>query len=194
MALPWQCTGAALHLGGKVTLLELLTPALAAKHLGENIKNPALTNLAFTGASHIYGITESGIFKLCQLHWWQNILVKIHNKIWQSQWQQNTFHENTKNLAFQHCGNHTGSKTLGENIKNLALTNPTYTVASHFARISKCGIAKLLQLHWQQSTLTKISKIWHSQTQHTQQEVTLLELPNLAMPNSSNCTGSKTSC
>jgi len=31
---------------------------LAAKHLGENIKN-----LAFTGASHISGITESDIVK-----------------------------------------------------------------------------------------------------------------------------------
>jgi hypothetical protein len=36
---------------------------LAAKHLGENIKNLALINLAFTGASHISGITESDIVK-----------------------------------------------------------------------------------------------------------------------------------
>jgi hypothetical protein len=71
---------------------------LAAKHLGENIKNPALTNLAFTGASHISGITKSGIVKFCQLHWQQNILVKI-TKIRHSQEWQNTLHENTTNPA-----------------------------------------------------------------------------------------------
>jgi len=60
---------------------------------------------------------------------------------------QNTFHENTKNLAFQNCGNHTGSKTLSENIKNPALTNPTYIVASHIAGITKSGNAKFWQLH-----------------------------------------------
>jgi len=86
------------------------------------------------------------------------------------------------------------AKYLGENIKNAALTNPSFTVASHFAKILKSGIAKLLHLHWQQSTLTKISKIQYSQTQHTQWQVTFPELPNLAMSNSSNCTGSKTSC
>jgi hypothetical protein len=93
---------------------------LAAKHLGENIKNPALTNLAFTGASHISGLTESDIVKFCQLHWRQNILVKI-TKIRHSQWQQNTLHENTKiqqvilpellNLAFQNYHIYTGGKT-----------------------------------------------------------------------------------
>jgi len=86
------------------------------------------------------------------------------------------------------------AKYLGENIKNAALTNPSFTVASHFAKISKSGIAKLLHLHWWQSTLMKISKIRHSQTQHTQWQVTFPELPNLAMSNSSNCTGIKTSC
>jgi len=37
--------------------------ALAAKHLGENIKNPPLTNPAFTAASHFARITKSGIVK-----------------------------------------------------------------------------------------------------------------------------------
>jgi hypothetical protein len=37
------------------------------KHLGENIKNPAVTNPAFTGASHFAGIPKSGIAKLPQL-------------------------------------------------------------------------------------------------------------------------------
>jgi len=44
------------------------------------------------------------------------------------------------------------AKHLGENIKNPALTNPTYTAASHFAGIPKSGIVKLLQLYWQQNT------------------------------------------
>jgi hypothetical protein len=44
----------------------------------ENMKNPA-----FTGASHLAGITKSGIAKLWQLHQRQNILLKI-SKIWHS--------------------------------------------------------------------------------------------------------------
>jgi hypothetical protein len=57
-----------------------------------------LTNLAFRGASHPAGITKSGNAKFCQLHWRQNILVKI-TKIRHSQWWQNTLLENTKNPA-----------------------------------------------------------------------------------------------
>ena len=34
------------------------------------------------------------------------------------------------------------AKHLGENIKNLAFTNPAFTAASHFARISKFSIVK----------------------------------------------------
>jgi len=41
---------------------------------------------------------------------------------------------------------------------NTAFTNPTYTVASHIARITKSGNAKFWQLPWQQNILLKISK------------------------------------
>jgi len=48
-----------------------------AKHIDENIKNPALTNPAFIGASHFTRIPKSGNAKFQQLYWWQNNLVKI---------------------------------------------------------------------------------------------------------------------
>jgi hypothetical protein len=44
------------------------------------------------------------------------------------------------------------AKYFDRNIKNPAFTNPTYTVPSHFAGITKSGIAKLLQLYWRQNT------------------------------------------
>jgi hypothetical protein len=63
-----------IHSGGKTPCMKISKiwhcqmPAitLAAKHLGENIKHLALTNLAFTGASHLAGITKSGIAKFWQ--------------------------------------------------------------------------------------------------------------------------------
>jgi hypothetical protein len=41
------------------------------------IKHPAVTNLAFTGASHLAKITKCGNSKFCQLHWRQNIMLKL---------------------------------------------------------------------------------------------------------------------
>jgi len=82
----FHCGGMGQHgMGGKtpclkitkiwqVTLLELLAPALVAKYLGENIKNPALTNPSFTVASHFANILKSGIAKLPHLHWQQSTL------------------------------------------------------------------------------------------------------------------------
>jgi len=92
-------------------LLELPNPAvshlaitLAAKYLGENTKNPALTT---------------------QHSQRQVTLPKFPNP------------------ALPNCCNCTGGKLhLVENIKNLALTNPAFTAASHFARITKSGIVK----------------------------------------------------
>jgi len=54
------------------------------------------------------------------------------------------------------------AKHLGENTKIPALTNPTFTAASDFARIPKSSIAKFHQLYWRQNTLVKIPKIQHS--------------------------------
>jgi len=43
---------------------------------------------------------------------------------------------------------------FAENIKNLALTNPAFTMARHLK-------SEFQQLHWQQKTLVKITKIQH---------------------------------
>jgi len=64
---------AAMHLGGiahrrQCTRNQIAAITLAAKHLGENIKNLAFTNPAFTVASHFSAIPTSGISKLLQLH------------------------------------------------------------------------------------------------------------------------------
>jgi len=75
------------------------------------------------------------------------------------------------------------AKHLDENIKIPAFTNLSFTGVSHFAGIPKSSIATLPHLHWQQSTLVKIPKIWHSQTHHAQWQVTLPELPNPALSN-----------
>jgi len=48
------------------------------------------------------------------------------------------------------------AKQLGENTKNPAFTNLAYAGASHFARITKSSIAKLLHLLWQQNTLLEL--------------------------------------
>jgi len=56
------------------------------------------------------------------------------------------------NLALSNLVITLAAKYFDRNTKNPALTNPTYTAASHFAGITKSGIAKLLQLYWQQNT------------------------------------------
>jgi len=112
-------------------------------------------------ASHIAGITKSGNAKFSQLPWRQNILLKIS----QSRMDKPSIHSGKSlcpNSYIRHCRIATltlTAKYLDENIKNLAFTNPTYTAASHFSRITKSGNAKFQQLHWQQNILLKISKI-----------------------------------
>ena len=51
------------------------------------------------------------------------------------------------------------AKHLGENTKNPALTYPTFTAASHFARIPKSSIAKFHQLYWRQTSNYTGSKL-----------------------------------
>ena len=85
-----------------------------------------------------------------------------HYQIWWLLWQQSTLTEISKiqdwqtqhtqcqvtllelpNMAW-HCQIAAiilAAKHLGENTKNPALTNPTFTAASHFARIPKSSIA-----------------------------------------------------
>jgi len=68
----------------KIWHCQIAALTLAAKQLSENIKNLALTNLAFTGGSHFAQIPKSSNAKFWQLHWQQNNLVKI-SKIRHSQ-------------------------------------------------------------------------------------------------------------
>jgi len=48
------------------------------------------------------------------------------------------------NPAVSHLAITLAAKHQGENTKNPALINPTFTATSHFAKIPKSGIAKLL--------------------------------------------------
>jgi len=101
----------------------------------------------------------------------------------------------SKNPALSNLAIILAAKHLGENIKNPALTNTTYTVASHFARIARSDIAKLPQLHWQQNTLENIKNLALTNlafigTSH------FARIPkssiNLALPNCHTYTGCKT--
>jgi hypothetical protein len=109
-------------------------------------------------ALHIGGNAPK--IKLQQSHWRQNTLVKI-SKIWHSQTQhsqrQVTLPE-FPNSALSNLEITLAAKHLVENIKNLALTNLAFTVASHIAGITKSGNAKFSQLPWRQNILLKISQ------------------------------------
>jgi len=94
--------------------------------------------------------------------------------------------ENIKNPAFTAASHFSAlaAKHLDENIKILAFKNPSFTGASHFAGIPKSSIATLPHLHWQQNTLVKIPKIWHSQI--------FARITKSALPNCQTDTGGRT--
>ena len=128
------------HSQRQVTLLEFLNPALpncqtytGGKAPWWKYQNLGFTNPTYTVANHIAWITKSGNAKFWQLPWQQNILLKI-SKIWH--WQIQHSHWQCQIPAIALAAKHI------ENIKNPALTNPAFTVASHFARITKSGIVK----------------------------------------------------
>jgi hypothetical protein len=70
-----------------------------------------------------------------------------------------------------------------ENIKNPAFTNPAFTAASQFARITKSGSVKFGNYTGGKTPCLKIPKI---------QQVTLPEFLNPALPNCRTYTGGKT--